>query len=181
MTKRAHRDIEFRFAKDDESGVISGVAARFGEVDSFGDVLKPGAFARSLAEHRARGTMPKMFWSHDVRQVIGVWEEITETAEGLQVRGRLILEVPKAQEVHALMRAGAVDGLSIGFVTRKATRDAEGVRTVADVDLIEVSPVALPAAPRARITSVRNSDRPSAAVATFISAAKAATRALVKG
>ena len=104
-----------------------------------------------------------MLFQHDPAEPIGVWDEIREDARGLYVRGRLMTAVVKAREVLALMRAGALDGLSIGFKTVKARRDAaSGVRRLEKIDLWEISVVTFPMLPGARVESVKR--RPSVAM-----------------
>lgn len=166
-----HRDIEIRLAAD-ESGAVAGYAAVFGQPDAFGDTLVRGAFARSLEQHRAAGTRPLMLWSHDPGNPVGVWDEITEDAKGLKVSGRLVLDATAGRDAHALLKAGAIDGLSIGFRTVKAVTDQKGGRRVEAVDLIEISLVARPAQPAARVTSVR-SEPEAAGLAAFVRACAA--------
>ena len=169
-------DVECRFSADD-AGTFSGYAARFGDVNAHNEIVLPGAFARTIAEHRARGANPPMLWNHDQSQPIGVWEDLREDATGLAVRGRLVLDTAKGKEAHALMRAGAISGLSIGFRNARSTRGASGVRKISDLDLGEISLVTLPSASNARITSVRS----SSGLAGFTEAVKAATHALKGG
>jgi len=148
-------DIEVKFATD-EAGLLTGYASVFdGEPDSYGDVIQKGAFKKSLAEHKAAGTTPLMLWQHDPSEPIGVWLELREDATGLAVSGRLILETRRGQEAYALLKAGALNGLSIGFRTRASERRAGGGRTLQDLELIEISLVSIPAASRARVTSVK--------------------------
>ncbi|MBW7056970.1 phage major capsid protein [Paracoccus bogoriensis] len=131
-----------------DQGEITGTAWPFGSPDRVGDVIEKGAFT-------GPATLPMLF-SHDPAQVIGVWDEISETDTGLTVKGRLLVEdVERAREVRAMVRAGAVSGLSIGFVTKQARRHAKG-RTISALDLHEISLVAVPAHPGARITSVKS-------------------------
>lgn len=135
-------------------GVFEGLAATFGNRDRMGDVIEAGAFAHSLA----RPERIKMLWQHDARAPIGVWERIRETATGLEVRGRLVLEVQKAREALALLKAGAVDALSIGFSVAKggASFDREdGLRRIKAIDLWEISVVTFPANPKARIDRIK--------------------------
>jgi HK97 family phage prohead protease len=161
-----YRDIEVRLAPD-EAGSVAGYAAVYGKADAFGDVLVRGAFTRSLEAHRAAGTRPLTLWSHDPAAPIGVWDSVTEDARGLKVAGRLVLDATAGRDAYALLKAGAVDGLSIGFNTVKAARGAKGGRRVEAVDLIEGSLVARPAQAAARVTSVRS--YPAAAgLAAFI-------------
>lgn len=131
-----------------DAGEITGTAWPFGSPDRVGDVIEKGAFT-------GPATLPMLF-SHDQAQVIGVWDEIAETDTGLTVKGRLLVEdVERAREVRAMVKAGAVSGLSIGFVTKQAQRHAKG-RRISALDLHEISIVAVPAHPGARITSVKS-------------------------
>ncbi|MFG6081398.1 phage major capsid protein [Paracoccus litorisediminis] len=130
-----------------ETGEITGIAWPFGRPDRVGDVIEKGAFDQPEA-------LPMLF-AHDQGQVIGVWDSITETPEGLNVKGRLLVDdVERAREVRAMIRAGAVSGLSIGFITKDATRHAKG-RTIKALALHEISVVAVPCHPDARIQSVK--------------------------
>ena len=104
-------------------GTFEGYASVFGAEDLGRDIVMPGAFARSLARRGPKGV--KLLYQHDAGAVIGVWNEIREDARGLFVRGRLLTDVARAREVLALMRAGAVDGLSIGYLGRHLS-DAAG-------------------------------------------------------
>ncbi len=136
-------------------GLFEGYAGLFNSEDLGRDVIMPGAFARSL---RTRGASRiKMLFQHDPAQPIGVWTELTENARGLYATGRLTTQVAKAREVLALMRDGAVDGLSIGFRAVKGSRDARsGVRRLTEIDLWEISIVTFPMQPDARIHNVRS-------------------------
>ena len=69
-----------------------------------------------------------MLWQHDPTQPIGVWDEVREDATGLWVKGRILTEVEKGREAAALLAAGAIDGLSIGYRTVRAERDGKGQR-----------------------------------------------------
>lgn len=138
------------------TGEIAGYASTFGgEPDSYGDVIAPGAFSKSIAAHKAAGTSPAMLWGHDTRQPIGKWLDLTEDRSGLKIAGKLTLGVPRARDAHALASDGALS-LSIGYVTKEATRDARGNRLLKAVDLHEVSLVAIPANTSARIVSVKS-------------------------
>ncbi len=137
-----------------EVGVFEGLASTFGTPDRTGDVIEPGAFRDSLT--RARRV--KMLWQHDPRAPIGIWEQIAETPAGLTVKGRLVLEVQQAREALALLRAGAVDALSIGFSVPRAgaSFDREkSLRRLTQIDLWEVSIVTFPANPDARVARVK--------------------------
>lgn len=142
-------------------GTFEGYASLFNRQDMGRDVVAPGAFAESLARRGARSI--KMLFQHDANQPIGVWDTIREDARGLYVTGRLIPEVTKAREVLAMMRAGAIDGLSIGFRALAGKRDrGSGVRRLARVDLWEISVVTFPMLPGACVTAVKGRPRPRA-------------------
>ena len=134
-----------------ESGEIEGIAWPFGSADRVGDVIQKGAFDQPAS-------LPMLF-SHDQAQVVGVWDEIAETENGLSVKGRLLVDdVERAREVRAMIRAGAVTGLSIGFVAKAATRHPKG-RTISALALHEISVVAVPCHPGAQITSLKSDGR----------------------
>ncbi|MCB2110649.1 HK97 family phage prohead protease [Albidovulum sp.] len=130
---------------------ISGYASLFGTRDQGGDVVMPGAYAASLARLGAEGRAVKMLWQHDPAQPIGVWDEIAEDARGLKVKGRILTEVARGREAAALVAAGAIDGLSIGYRTLRAEKDTKGQRLLREVELWEVSLVTFPMLPDARL------------------------------
>ena len=135
-------------------GSFEGYASVFHKEDMSHDVVLPGAFSESIAQRGPAGV--KMLFQHDANQPIGVWASLKEDARGLYAQGRLMPEVEKAREVQALMRAGALDGLSIGFRTLKGRRDrASGVRRLEKVDLWEISVVTFPLLPEARVASMK--------------------------
>jgi HK97 family phage prohead protease len=135
-------------------GSFEGYASVFNREDMSGDVVLPGAFADSLRRRGASGI--KMLYQHDAKEPIGVWTALKEDARGLYAQGRLMPEVTRAREVHALMRAGALDGLSIGFRTVKGRRDrASGVRRLERIDLWEISVVTFPLLPEARVATMK--------------------------
>ncbi len=158
---QAEQDIEMKFtALDfksvDVDGTFEGYASLFNMEDMGRDLIEPGAFAKSLAKRGTRGI--KMLFQHDPNQPIGIWQELREDRRGLFVKGRVMTDVERARDVHALMRAGALDGLSIGFRTVTGTRDKRtGVRRLRQVDLWEISVVTFPMLPQARITRVKSS------------------------
>ena len=128
---------------------IAGYASVFWARDLAGDVTAPGAFAASLARSLPSGLA--MLHGHDPTAPVGVWDEAKEDVRGLFVRGRITGETAASRLCAALVRAGALDGLSIGFRTRRA-RGAEGgrLRVLSEVDLIEVSLTPRPLLPLAR-------------------------------
>jgi len=136
-----------------EGAVISGYASLFGQADQGGDVVRKGAYAGSLTALAAAGRSVKFLWQHDPAQPIGVWEELREDARGLWVKGRLLTATQRGREAAALVEAGAIDGLSIGYRTKRAERAAEGGRLLTEVELWEVSLVTFPMLPEARIAA----------------------------
>lgn len=102
--------------------------------------------------------MPAMLWQHEDDKPIGIWQEMVEDARGLRVKGQLALETVRGKEAHALLKLGAINGLSIGFISKAWSYDVDAdVRTLTEVDLWEVSLVTFPANQDARVTSVKSS------------------------
>ena len=130
---------------------ISGYASLFGAPDQGGDIVQGGAYAKSLAALSRKGRSVKMLWQHDPAQPIGVWDEVREDAEGLYVKGRILNDVAKGREAAALINAGAIDGLSIGYRTVRATKNDKGGRLLSELELWEVSLVTFPMLPDARV------------------------------
>lgn len=142
-----------------DTGVIEGYASIFGNIDSYGEIVEPGAFEKSLAKSAKSGRPVKMLWQHDPHQPIGVWDELSEDKRGLRVKGRLLIEQsPKAREAHGLLLAGALDGLSIGYRTIKAGPSAAKPNAVSlfELDLLENSIVTFAANDRARVEVVKS-------------------------
>jgi HK97 family phage prohead protease len=141
-------------AAPDETGVFEGYASVFGVVDQGMDVVAPGAFAKTLGKRQV-----KMLWQHDMAQPIGVWEEVREDERGLFVKGRLLPDVDKGREAIALLKAGAIDSMSIGYRTIEAeaeTAGGRGVRKLTEIDLFEISLVTFPMLPDAKVTNVKS-------------------------
>ena len=136
-----------------EGQVIEGYASYFGKPDKGGDIVMPGAYARSLAALERAGRRVKMLWQHDPAEPIGIWDEVREDDKGLYVKGRLLGDVARAREAAALIGAGAIDGLSIGYRTLKAEKDGKGHRLLTELELWEVSLVTFPMLPEARVGS----------------------------
>jgi len=137
-----------------EGGVeISGYASLFGAVDQGGDVVEPGAYGASLKAVAKAGRTIKMLWQHDPTQPIGVWDDVREDGKGLFVKGRILNSVEKGREAAALVAAGAIDGLSIGYRTIKASKNTKGQRLLSELELWEVSLVTFPMLPSARVAA----------------------------
>ena len=150
------------------SGIIEGYASTFGgDPDRAGDVVRNGAFTRTLKEHQAEGTMPAMLWQHRMEDPVGSWHEMHQDAHGLFVKGQINLKTTRGREAFEHVQAGDVSSLSIGYVTPEGGRKyvAGGVFELGDVDLFEISLVAVPANHRARLTGIKQLNSKSEAVA----------------
>ena len=159
----------------DAGTVIEGYASLFGLADQGGDKVMPGAYAASLSRLSERGDKVRMLWQHDPTRPIGVWDEVREDGKGLWVKGRLLPDVAQAREAAALIQAGAIDGLSIGYRTLRAERDKAGRRVLAEVELWEVSLVTFPMLPEAKVGR-KSGDRDEAVAADETAAFSAALR-----
>lgn len=142
-----------RGRETDGALVIHGYASLWGVADLNGDVVARGAFADSLARTGAEGV--RMLHQHEARAVVGVWGEMVEDDRGLFVWGRIFDWSAEARFAGALSRAGALDGLSIGFRAAKARRDGR-LRVLTSVELWEVSLVTFPALVGARFQLSRS-------------------------
>ena len=142
-------------------GEFEGYASLFGVPDGAGDVVAHGAFAATL--RRRPPDKVRMLYQHSALEPLGVWQTIHEDARGLYVRGRLVLDVVRAREVRSLIREGALNGLSIGFRTVRATRDAKtGLRTLTEIELWEISVVTFPLLADSKVTVVGGKSAPLA-------------------
>jgi HK97 family phage prohead protease len=164
--------LDIKAESDAAPGTFSGYGAVFGNLDATGDVIKAGAFKDSLEDWRGRGKYPPMLLQHgggffgggaDDMLPVGQWTNMQEDRRGLKVDGQLFaLGTERGQYIYEGLKAGVLDGLSIGFKTREfvaGTRPGEPDRTLTDIDLWEVSIVTFPANPKARITGVKMLDR----------------------
>jgi HK97 family phage prohead protease len=170
MTRELLDALEVRFSEPADDGTLEGVAVRFDVVDTYGSSFDPRAFAA------LEGRSIPMLWSHRQDEVLGSWSSVTADADGLRVRGRLNLEVQRAREARAMLLASDIRGLSIGFETLKAEMRG-GVRRITKAVLHEISLVAMPSVPGARVTTVRASS-PRGDVAAFVAAVRRAAQAL---
>jgi HK97 family phage prohead protease len=138
----------------DADGTVEGYASLFGEIDQARDMVMRGAFADTLATRGIR-RIPMLF-QHDPSEPVGIWLELREDFRGLFARGRLIPEVTRGRELISLLRAGAIDGLSIGFRASKARIDpTTRIRRLHVVDLWEISIVTFPLLAGARVRAVK--------------------------
>jgi len=159
--------LEVKFASEGSTGEFDGYASVFGGLDSYGDRIAPGAFTQSLAELKAQGRTLPMYFNHgamlgaDARPV-GVWSNVEEDGNGLKVAGRLVgLETETGRYNLALMREGAMRGLSIGFrVPQGGAKLGKGPgeprRTLTKINLREISVVDAPADPNAKVLALKS-------------------------
>ena len=154
-----HLDFGFEIKAVNEDGTVEGYGSVFGVKDRYADVIQKGAIIKSITEHRQAKTMPAMLWQHDSSQPIGIWTDMAEDANGLKLSGKLAMETVKGKEAHALLKMGAINGLSIGFMTKQSNYDEKAeIRTLTEVELWEVSLVTFPANTKARVTQVKSAD-----------------------
>lgn len=153
--KAYHDDEE----KNAEEGIFEGYGSVFNNTDLGNDVIKTGAFRKSLRKRGAKGV--KLLYQHKSDMPIGVFDEIKEDQHGLKVKGRLALKTQAGRDAFELMKMGALDGLSIGFKPNpkavsydKRTKK----RLIEEVELMEISLVTFPMNPEARIRSVKGKE-----------------------
>lgn len=154
-----HLDFGFELKTVGADGTIEGYGSVFGVKDSYADIIQKGAFQQSIKAHKENKTMPALLWQHDATQPIGVWTDMSEDDSGLKIKGKLAMDTVKGKEAHALLKMGAINGLSIGFMSKEWAYDRETeIRTLTAVDLWEVSLVTFPANEQARVTNVKSVD-----------------------
>lgn len=149
---RDYLDLAFEIKSVKDDGTFTGYGSVFGVVDSYQEIVAPGAFTESL-----QSRMPSLLWQHRSGEPIGVWPVVKEDNIGLQVEGKLALKTSRGAEAYELLKMGAISGLSIGFMTREDSYDKlTGIRTLKKVDLWEVSLVTFPANDSARVSQVKS-------------------------
>jgi HK97 family phage prohead protease len=151
------QDFPLRLKAMDDSGTFTGYASTYGgPPDLVGDIIEPGAFAQSIA---SQGKGYPLLWSHRTDEPIGL-AKVSDDAKGLVVNGSLVLADPAAQRAHTHLKANTVRGMSIGYdIPRgqgKVTYSDDGTRTLKEIKLYEISLVAIPANPKAQVTSVKS-------------------------
>lgn len=157
--EKKHLDFGFEVKAVNEDGTIEGYGSVFGVKDSYADVIQRGAFDKSIKAHKEQKSMPALLWQHDAAQPIGVWTEMSEDSNGLKLKGKLAMDTVKGKEAHALLKMGALNGLSIGFMTKQAQYDEKTeIRTLTEVEIWETSIVTFPANTKARVTHVKSAD-----------------------
>lgn len=156
MRERKHMDFDWALKTLDDSGVFAGYASVFSVIDQQQDMMIPGAFHDTLLKQSGK---IKLLWQHDMKEPIGMIEQLMEDENGLYIKGRLLLDVARAQEAYSLLRNGVLSGLSIGYSPLRYEIDpATGVRLLKEVELWEVSLVTFPANSAARVTVVKQDE-----------------------
>lgn len=143
----------FKFAIG-EQGEVQGYGSIFGNIDSYGERVLPGAFSRSIAQFKLTNTVPLMLWQHRPTEPIGQWTAISEDQIGLRLVGKFNLNTTRGRDAYEHVRAGDINGLSIGYNEIRAKANGD-VRELLELELLETSIVSLPANPRARVTGVK--------------------------
>lgn len=155
--KRPSIDRPFELKSLADNGTFTGYGSVYGEMDSYRDIVMPGAFDKSLGEFKAKGRKVPMLWQHSSRDPIGVYADIKSDDHGLLVTGEINMDVQKGREAHSLMKQGALTGLSIGFNTVMDKWDEKNLtRELHEVELWEISPVTFPAGDSARVVDVKS-------------------------
>lgn len=150
------KDFAFKVKAAGDGGAVEGYASVYGVRDSYNEAVMPGAFADSLAKHAREGTYPLMLWQHNPDEPIGVWHELNDDGKGLWAKGQLLQGVRRADEALIMLKAGAIQGMSIGYrEVDVEPSDAGGPRKLVKLDLLEASIVSFPANRRARVESVK--------------------------
>lgn len=168
----------------DEEGAVEGeftaLVSVFGNVDSYGDVVQPGAFERTLKEWSASGYPIPVYWGHNLSDPdynIGSVIDAVETDRGLQVRARLDMDSPKAPQVYRLLKGGRVKEFSFGYSVRDAgwgVKDDREVYELRDIQLFEVSVVPVGANPATELQTVKaHAERTGRAAARALEGVKA--------
>lgn len=162
--QRVFSDVEFKVSGD-TPGLFEGYASVFGNTDSYGDVVAPGAFTQTISEWKGRGRLFPMYLNHGAALgapglPAGKWLSVEEDSHGLVVKGQLLgLDTEAGKYHYALMRDGALQGLSIGFRSREAAfgkKPGEPRRTLKRVDLVEISLVDVPANSSAQVSTYKS-------------------------
>ncbi len=152
-----HKQFAFKADSVKDDGTFSGYGSVFGNIDSYREIVAPGAFAESLKAINDSGDPLPALWQHDPGQPIGGYSTLSEDDRGLRVEGFLMVnDLPLAKQAHALMERRIVKGLSIGYyVLADSYDEKERVRTLTKLDLQEISIVTFPANVEAQIDAVK--------------------------
>jgi HK97 family phage prohead protease len=153
-----HKQFAFKADAVNEDGTFTGYGSVFGNVDSYREVVAPGAFADSLKAIKASGDPLPALWQHRSGEPIGGYDVLEEDSHGLKVGGWLLKdEIARAKEAYVLMKRRVVKGLSIGYyVEADSWNEKDRIRTLTKLDLVEISIVTFPANAEAQIEAVKS-------------------------
>lgn len=153
-----HKQFAFKASTVNDDGTFEGYGAVFNNVDSYREIVAPGAFADSLKAIQASGDPLPALWQHNSKEPIGGYDLLVEDAHGLKVSGFLLKDhVTRAAEAYALMKRRVIKGMSIGYyVLEDSWNEKDRVRTLTKLDLQEISIVTFPANAEAQIESVKS-------------------------
>lgn len=148
---QSNKTFKFEIKQYGEPGTFEGLASTYGNVDLGGDIVEPGAFYKTIQDKG--GNFP-ILWQHNSDKPIGIGK-VSDSANGLVIKGELVLESPTAREAYALLKAGVLKGLSIGY--DKVRDEVKGaVRHLTELKLWEVSLVTFPMNEMAMVSAVKN-------------------------
>lgn len=153
-TKRISLDIDGKSLTDD--GSFDAYASVFNNTDLDNEMVMPGAFKKSLRQHKANETMPALLYQHDHTQVLGIVENAKEDDYGLKVQAKLNLDTQLGKETYSLLKMGALKTMSFGFARKQWEDSPKGPRKLIELDLYEVSLVTFPANPKAKVVAVKD-------------------------
>ena len=153
-------DTRFEIKEITDTGAFIGLGSVYGNIDDGCDIVAPGAFAQTLVDISSKQRSVKMLWQHRSGEPIGTYPQLKDTPAGLECHGKIVTKTQRGAEAHELMKAGAIDGLSIGGYTRADSYDAKtGVRTITQFELWEISVVTFPMNSAARIAAVKSIEK----------------------
>ena len=153
--KNCNLKYELNLKSLNESGFFAGYASVFNIEDNHKDIILAGAFKKSLNKKNSFSKI-KLLWQHKADEPIGVFNKISEDKHGLYVEGNLLLSIQRAREAFSLMKSGALEGLSIGFIVKDSYNDKNGTRIISEAELWEISLVTFPANNSAKVTVLKS-------------------------
>ncbi|MCU8498491.1 HK97 family phage prohead protease [Vibrio vulnificus] len=160
MNKKQFLDLQIKsLDANEEQGIFEAYANTKWVVDNARDCTVDNAYSRSILKAKETGKMPKMLYQHDHNKVIGVWLDMEEDEHGLRVKGQLALNTTLGKEVYELLKIGALDALSIGYIIKEERFDIEArVNYLIDLDIKEISVVTFPCNEESTVSSVKSEE-----------------------
>tara|TARA_R110000744_G_scaffold94119_2_gene181732 strand:+ start:1308 stop:2123 length:816 start_codon:yes stop_codon:yes gene_type:complete len=157
--EKSYIEVKSEIKAESDDGTFEGYGSVFNNADLGNDVIKTGAFTKSLNQRGHSGV--KLLYQHKSDMPIGVFDEIREDSHGLYVKGRLALKTQAGKEAYELLKMGALDGLSIGFRVnpKEVSYDKrKNQRIIKEVDLMEISLVTFPMNPKATVRQIKGEE-----------------------